>query len=636
MCGICGKLNFGRDKPVDQNLISRMGNLLKHRGPDDEGVFVKGNIGLGHRRLSVIDLSTGQQPMSNEPGSIWIVFNGEIYNFLDLREELRLKGHRFKTNSDTEVIIHLYEEYGTKCVSKLRGMFAFAIWDEGNQRLFLARDRIGKKPLFYSINKRSILFASEIKAILLDSSVGRSTNLEALHDYLSFLYIPSPKTAFSGIYKLPPAHILVCENGNIKRERYWDVRYTDKWQLSERAIQERLYELLIESVKLRLISDVPLGVFLSGGLDSSLIVAMMSKILDHPVKTFSIGIQDNKYNELPYARIVAKRFKTEHHEFIVKPDAVNILPKLIWHFDEPFGNPTALPTYYLSEMTREHVKVALNGDGGDELFAGYEKYAAHNLLKYYRLVPKMIRQRLVKKLFGLFPEGNSPKSLIRRMKSVTEDSFLPPDEAYAFGMSYFKNLMKKELYSPMMKKAGGGINSLDFLLQYYNSANADNPLDRMLYTDLMTYLPEDLLPKVDRPTMAHGLEGRSPLLDHVLVEFAARIPTKLKLNGITFAALKHIEKSVAQGLLPSQILHREKIGFIIPVGNWLRKDLRELSNDLLLSKQFEERGYFKMGVVRQMLEDHQTGKVDHTYRLWALLNLELWHLQYIDKNITIL
>ena len=631
MCGICGKLNFDLDKPVEESLIRQMCAVIAHRGPDDEGVYIDKNVGLGNRRLAIIDLSpAGHQPMSNEDKSIWITFNGAIYNFPELRERLKKQGHLFSSNSDTETIVHLYEEHGTDCVKHLRGMFAFAIWDSSNQRLFLARDRVGQKPLVYTVVNNSLVFGSEIKCILQDPSVSREVDLEAIHHYLTYQYVPNPRTAFSDIKKLPPGHILVCEKGRIKVERYWDLSYVPKVRMSEGEYCERILELLREATKMRLISDVPLGAFLSGGVDSSSVVAMMSPLSGEPVKTYSVGFEEQSFNELEYARIVAERFGTDHHEFIVKPNAIEVLPKLIWHYNEPYADSSAIPTYYVAKVTRQHVTVALNGDGGDESFGGYDRYIANKLADYYQRIPVFIREGVIARLVKKLPESTERKDLIKRMKRFTAAIPYSPERRYTHWMCRgFDNTEKHWLYSTEFRERMARSDSIDLLVNIYSKAKAIDFADKTFYADVMTYLPNDLLVKVDIASMAHSLEARSPYLDHRLMEFAASIPPNLKLKGMT---TKHILKKALANILPPEILHREKMGFGVPIGCWFRHELKDLAYDVLLDPRSVQRGYFDMGFVKEMLDEHVFGKVDHGYRIWTLLNLELWHRMFIDSD----
>lgn len=629
MCGICGKININNREVVDARLIHKMTEVLKHRGPDDEGIYINGNVGIGHRRLSIIDLSKdARQPMSNEDKSIWIVCNGEIYNFQELRKVLEKKGHIFCSRSDTEVIIHLYEELGTDCVEKLRGMFAFCIWDEKRKRLFLARDRIGQKPLNYAIKNGNIIFASEIKSILQDPEISREVDINALDSYLTYQYVPAPETMFSGINKLPPAHSLVWENGKIKIERYWNLNFQNKINMAEDEFCQRILDLLTEATKIRLVSDVPLGVFLSGGIDSSAIVGLMSKLSTHPVKTFSIGFEEETFNELKYARKVAKIFATDHHEYIVKPEALNILPKIIWHFNEPFADSSCIPTYYLSKMTRQEVTVALNGDGGDETFAGYERYVANKIANIYNLIPQSIRKNLVSFITTVLPESTRRKDFIKRFKRFAKANDSSRERRYARWMSIFDDDLKSNLYSEKLKNRLKGIDSWNYLLDVYRQSDANNFIDATLFVDIMTYLPGDLLVKIDISSMANSLEARSPFLDHKLMEFAASIPSNLKLKGWT---TKYLLKKALTKILPKDILNRRKAGFGVPIGTWFRQELKDYAYDILLSEKSLKRGYFKKEAIKRILDEHTKGKIDHGARIWSLINFELWHQMFIDN-----
>lgn len=628
MCGILGKISFDPTRPVEEALLRRMCQVLRHRGPDGEGIYLKGPVGLGHRRLAIIDLSeAGRQPMPNEDGTLWITFNGEIYNFLELRDDLLKMGHCFRSKTDTEVILHLYEEKGVECLNDLRGMFAFAIWDEKAKTLFLARDRLGKKPLFYYLDHEKFLFASEPKAILQDPDVKGEPDLEAIHHYLTYGYVPSPYSAFKGIKKLPPAHYLLLKDGSIQVERYWRLSYKKQGSGEEEFCQE-LRERLKEAVKVRLVSDVPLGAFLSGGIDSSAIVAFMSMLSSEPVKTFSIGFEEEEYNELPYARLVAKRFGTDHHEFIVKPEAVEILPKLVWHYNEPFADSSAIPTYYLAKMTREHVTVALNGDGGDENFAGYDRYVANRMACRYDRLPRLVRKALERGA-DRFLRSSRPGSLRNRARRFFEAISEEPRRRYSRWMSHFNNERKEDLYTEAFQQEVKGLDSVDLLLTAYEASDAPDFVDATLDVDVQMYLPDDLLVKVDIATMAHGLEARSPLLDHQFMEFTASLPSALKLKG---KVQKYLFKKALKGLLPDEILHRPKKGFGVPLDHWFRHDLREMAYDVLLDRRSLERGYFKREAVERLLDEHCQGRRAWHYLLWNLLMLELWHRMFIEEG----
>jgi asparagine synthase (glutamine-hydrolysing) len=622
-----------RDRTVDGELLRSMASVINHRGPDDEGIYVKSNVGLAHKRLSILDLSSaGHQPMSNEDGSIWIVFNGEIYNFLDLREDLHKKGHTYRSRTDTETIIHLYEEKGVECVNDLRGMFAFAIWDENKKRLFCARDRAGKKPFVYAHTEDGLVFASEIKSLLKDPTLKRSLDYSAIHHYLTYQYVPSPMSIFKSIKKLPPAHMLIYEGGDLKIKRYWNLSYRNKLQLSSvDEYGERFRDLFEEAVKIRLRSDVPLGAFLSGGIDSSLVVAVMSQLMDQPVKTFSIGFEEEGYDEVAFARLIAQKYQTDHHEFTVKPDAVNILPQIVWNYNEPFADSSAVPTYYVSKMTRDFVTVALNGDGGDESFAGYERYLADKLADYYRRVPPFIREGIIRRAVDKLPHSTNRRNFFRRLKRFVKGISEPPERRYVRWICFFDNEMKGDLYTPSFKDLNRELDSVDLTVKWYEQADAEQFLDRTLFVDVMSYLPEDLLVKVDIASMAHSLEARSPFLDHKVMEFAASLPANLKLKGME---TKFLLKDTLSDIVPKEILQRKKMGFGVPLDVWFRNDLKEMAYDVLLDQKSIERGYFRKEYVSKMLDEHVSKQYDHSYRIWALLFLELWHKMFIDGTLS--
>ena len=626
MCGIYGILNFNKG-PVDQDVLKAMSDVLKHRGPDDEGIYINANVGLGHRRLAIIDLDTGHQPMHNEDKTISIVFNGEIYNFKDLKQDLEKKGHRFSTKSDAEVIIHLYEDYGTGCLKYLRGMFAFALWDGKKEKLFLARDRLGQKPLCYTEKNNQFIFASEIKAVLKVPGIQKKVNLEAMHHYLTYQYVPSPSTMFEGIKKLPPAHFLVWEKGKITIARYWELDFQTKVNMAQEDYERHIFNLLEESVKLRLISDVPVGAFLSGGIDSTIIVGIMAKLLTKPIKTFSIGFEERAYNELKFAGIAAKHFGTDHHEFIVKPDVLKILPKLIWHYNEPFADSSAIPTYYVAQKTREHVTVALNGDGGDECFGGYPRYQAVKLAQFFDKIPDCLGKKFMGAVANSLPESSEQKTLLRRTKRFFQTLTLSPGKRYIHWISSFDNERKNRLYSHDMKKAVGNIDSCHILEDIYSKIDSPDFLDKTFYVDIMSYLPDDLLVKVDIAAMANSLEARSPFLDHKLMESCAAMPSNLKLKGFTG---KYILKKTFKDILPQQILRRKKMGFGVPISRWFRNELKDYLSGTLLDNISLKRSYFNQNYVKQLLGEHSQGRCDHGTRLWALLNLELWHRMFID------
>jgi asparagine synthase (glutamine-hydrolysing) len=630
MCGISGKLYFDPARAVERSVLERMNAVLAHRGPDDAGIHCDGPIGLAHRRLSVIDLSpAGHQPMANEDGTIWIAFNGEIYNFQSLRPDLVRRGHRFRSHTDTEVILHLYEDHGADCLRFLRGMFALAIWDGPRRQLFLARDRLGKKPLSYQWDARAFRFASEVKAILQDSEVETRPDPVMISQYLTYGYVPGSGSAFQGIHKLPPGHYLTCCDGRVEVVRYWRLRRDRKAVRSEDDWCHEIVERLEEAVRLRMTSDVPLGAFLSGGVDSSAVVALMSRAGVGRVKTFSIGFEEREYDELKYARAVADRFGTEHHEFVVRPDAAAILPKLAWHYDEPFGDSSAVPTYYVAQMTRTHVTVALTGDAGDENFGGYERYLATRMAASFDRWPgaQLFRQAIRSSL-PVLPRGGSRTSSVFRWRRFLEGLTETPERRYARWLCRLAD-GPTELYTPEFLDASGGTDALEPLLAAFRESEAPDVGDATLGVDVGLYLPDDILVKVDIATMAHSLEARSPFLDHEFMEFAATIPFALKVRGRT---TKHILKRALTGLLPDEVLRRPKMGFGVPVDHWLRHELKDVAYDTLLSSRAVGRGYFRPDTIRRMLDDHVAERRSWDALLWALLMLELWHRTYLDDD----
>lgn len=629
MCGIAGRYNFASGAPASPEAIAAMCQLMAHRGPDGHGVRVEGPLGLGHRRLSIIDLSdAGRQPMSYQDGKLWISFNGEIYNFAALREELEREGHAFRSRTDTEVVLAAYLQWGLPFLKRLRGMFAFALWDARRRRLLLARDRVGKKPLFYRLDQHGIAFASESRAFLADTGFEPRANAEALLHYLSFHYVPTPMSGFDGVRKLPPAHYLVVEDGNVAVERYWRLSYRQKCSLSEDEACEELRHRLEEAVRLRLVSDVPLGAFLSGGIDSASVVALMSRVGTSRVKTFSIGFEEAEYNELAFARQVASRYDTDHHEFIVRPDAAAILPKLVWHYGEPYADSSAVPTYYLAELTRRHVTVALNGDAGDESFAGYERYLANQLATRLARWPAGVRGPLTA-ILRRIPRQGGPKSLGVRLGRLVDAWSKPLGQRYAAWVMGFTPEMLARVCTESFLDATGRVDTAQHIVGAFERAEADNVLDATLDVDVQTYLPDDLLVKVDVATMAHSLEGRSPFLDHELMEFAASLPPGLKLRGRT---TKYLLKRAMRPLVPAPILERRKMGFGVPLDHWFRADLREMARDLLLSPRALQRGYFREEAVRSLLDDHAEGRALWHHQLWNLLMLELWQREFIDRR----
>jgi asparagine synthase (glutamine-hydrolysing) len=621
MCGIAGIMSFD-GKPVSLEELREMCAALIHRGPDDEGFYLgKGKgVGLGMRRLSIIDLQTGRQPVHNEDGTVWVVFNGEIYNFRDLRRTLEQRGHVFSTATDTEVIVHLYEDFGPQCVEHLRGMFAFALWDDHRKTLLLARDRLGIKPLYYAVVNGRLLFASELKAILQVPEVERSLNWQAVSHLFTSLTTPPAESIIAGVRKLEPGHLLTASPGKEPQiKRYWEVRFEPDYSRSEEDYAEELRELLQESVSLHLVSDVPLGVFLSGGIDSSAIVATMARLAPGPIKTFSIGFPDRDFNELDYARLVAKRFGTDHHELILEPDVVDNLEDLAWYLDEPFGDPSAIPTYMVSKLAAEHVTVVLSGDGGDELFAGYDRYLVEGRERRFRFVPARIK-RVLGLLSRLMPEGMSGRNLLRHFS-------LPEVERYLDALTLFRFEDKQHLFR---NEALERISHYDpCRLEAEELKHADRHwLTRLQALDLMRYLPLDILAKVDRMSMAHSIEARVPLLDHKVVEFAATIPPELRLrNGTT----KYIFKRAMRGVLPDSILNRPKHGFGVPLGRWFRGQLGNFVRELLLSETSRQRGIFNTTYIEQLVQRHENGR-DLDIHLWTVISFELWCRTFLDRG----
>jgi asparagine synthase (glutamine-hydrolysing) len=628
MCGICGIHSSSGVQPDELNNMLRS---IAHRGPDDEGYYLEGTIGLGNRRLSIIDIPGGKQPLCNEDKTVWIVCNGEIYNYKQLRRNLENIGHVFRSNSDTEVIIHLYEEYGPSCVEELNGMFAFGLWDQRHQRLVLARDRIGQKPLYYAQDGHRFLFGSEIKAILAASNNQREIDYESLHHYLSLRFIPPPKTFFRNIYKLPPAHILIFQDNEIRISQYWQFSFNHKLETNETDLLEGLRHKLGETIRSHLVSDVPVGAFLSGGLDSSMIVAMLAKDFNIRLQTFAIGVAEADFNELPFAEMVAKECQTTHYEECVAPDLIQSLPKMIWHIDEP-SDPIAACMFHSARLASKHVKVVLGGDGGDELFAGFDRYRGSGYIHAYRRIPEILRLKVIGPFLNNIPDSFTYKSLTQKMRWVHQLSLMPnPGREYAEATCFFRfsHSNKKELFSTDLWNQVADIDAADVIVNYYDDNNASDAVDRMLYADMMTRLPEHSLMLTDRMTMAHGLEARSPFLDHKLVEYMASFPSSLKIrNGET----KYILRKLAEGYLPKPIVQRKKQGFMFPVAYWFRNELHPFLREVLLNSHFVKGGIFQKGYVQSLLDEHKSQKTDHHVRLWMLLNLEIWHQIYFEHK----
>ncbi|MFN2578904.1 MAG: asparagine synthase (glutamine-hydrolyzing) [Pyrinomonadaceae bacterium] len=627
MCGITGIVRSDGAR-IDPELLARMNDAIRHRGPDDDGFYLNDGVGLGMRRLSIIDLKGGHQPIHNSDRTAWIVFNGEIYNYRELRKQLENRGHQFYTDSDTEAIVHAYDEFGTDCPKYLRGMFAFAIWDERARSLFLARDRVGKKPLLYAQSKGQLVFGSEFMALLQHPDVGRDVNYEAIHHYLSFICVPAPLTAYQAIRKLEPGHSLVWKNGEIKLERYWQLDFSRKIAISEEDAGARVVDLLRDAVRVRLMSEVPLGAFLSGGIDSSAIVALMAQESAEKVKTFSIGFDEQDFSELHHARRVAEYVGAEHHEFIVRPDAMEILPTLVEHYGEPFADSSAIPSYYVSRETRKYVTVALNGDGGDECFAGYERYAAMNLAqRYAKLLPAVIRNGVIRNVARALPEFRSRANPLRKAQRFIDAASMGPVQRYLRWVSAFDEAAKVNLYSEDFRSQTAPFSTIAFIEPWFAKANGAGIVDASLLTDTMTYLPNDLLVKMDIASMSVSLEARSPFLDHRLMEFAASLPEGLKLRGMT---TKYLLKRVLKKFVPEENLTRAKMGFGVPIGHWFRGTMQPFLRETLLSDKALGRGLFNRDRVRQLIDQHVANKVNHEHRLWSLLMLELWFQRFID------
>ena len=629
MCGITGYVN-ANGGVVERSVLERMNRAIAHRGPDDDGFYLNENVGLAMRRLSIIDVAGGHQPIHNADKTKWIVFNGEIYNYQFLRDDLEKRGHQFYTKSDTETLIHLYDEYGEDCLRHLRGMFALAIWDETDKSLFLARDRVGKKPVLYSHQANGdLIFGSEFQAVLQHPSVSREVDMQAIDSYFSYLCVPAPQTAFKQIRKLEPGHWLKWKAGRVETKRYWQPDFSKKIKITETEAIEETTRILRESTRLRMISEVPLGAFLSGGVDSSAVVALMAQESSSPVKTFSIGFEEEDFSELKYAKRVAEHVGAEYHEFIVRPNALDVLPTLVEHYGEPYADSSAIPTYYVSKETRKHVTVALNGDGGDESFAGYERYAAMRIAEAYHRVPKALRRVFIEAPVNFLPTSELKRSRFRDAKRFLQAANLPQTERYFRWMSTFNRDAKQELYTNDFAHAVAGQNASHFLDDWFARANGTGTLDATLLTDQMTYLPNDLLVKVDIASMANSLEARSPFLDHNLIEFAASLPEQMKMSGFE---TKSLLKKVAARLVPREVVYRKKMGFGVPIGKWFRGEMKDFVHGVLLSEKSLKRGIVRPEMIEKYVEDHTSAKRDHSFQIWTMLMLELWFQRFIDRQ----
>jgi asparagine synthase (glutamine-hydrolysing) len=627
MCGICGIAYFDSSRRIDASYIEVMTDSLAHRGPDNRGTWIKGQVGLGHRRLSIIDLTpAGHQPLSNETGEVWITYNGEIYNFPKIRKELEAKGHRFFSRTDTEVIIHLYEEEGYRCLDRLRGMFAFALWDEKKQELFLARDRIGQKPVYYYVDNEKLIFASEIKSIFSSGLVEKEIDYEAIYQYLHLGYVPHPKTGFKGIKKLPPGHQIILKEKRLKLEQYYHTEghFSKKLNLDENELCERLVDKLKEATKIRMIADVPVGLLLSGGIDSTAIATLASNI-NGSINTFTVGFEDEFYDERKEALAMAKTLSSVHHELFIKPDVTNILPKIAKAYDEPFADPSAIPSYYISELASQHVKVVLNGDGGDEVFAGYGEYVQGLVGSGLANIPSSI--------CSIFPKLLNQKS-DGKLKSLSQVLSLggnPIEYIFAhlrFAIPYAK---LNSVLNPEFRALVNSLNPVDHLIKYFKDLDNNDTINTMLAVDQRTFLPDDLLFKIDIATMTHGLEARSPFLDHHLIEFVSRIPGSQKIKGLK---KKYILKRAMKGLLPAELLKRPKHGFDVPVSGWLKGILKGLCADIIQSNHLIHQ-LFQKHRLQTMFNEHINGANDYGRFFWMIIMLYFWSEQFHRDNVHI-
>ncbi|MDM8514655.1 asparagine synthase (glutamine-hydrolyzing) [Desulfobacterales bacterium HSG16] len=630
MCGIAGIIQGWEASSISEQL-RKMTDILSHRGPDGHGIHVDGPVGLGHRRLSIIDLVAGSQPMSCQNENLWITYNGEVYNFKEIRENLEKKGHVFLTESDTEVLLHAYEAYGENCVDYFRGMFAFAIWDKKNRSLFCARDRLGKKPFYYYFDKNRLVFGSEIKSILQADGIERELDMSALKDYLTYLYVPFPKTIFKKIFKLPPAHCMTVRVSDtdsftldISVRPYWDLDYRPDYSMTEEKCMEELEERLVQSVKLRLVSDVPLGAFLSGGIDSSAVVAMMSNVMDTPVKTFSIGFEESDFSELEYARMVAQRYGTDHHEIIVKPESIDVINKLAWQYDEPFADPSALPTYYVSKAASEHVTVILSGDGGDETFAGYDRYS--NYFKFMKadVIPAKLRSMIFKTISEKMPYGMKGQGILRHLSRQDFSRFAGMITHSQPG--YFKDLFHEDVCRSSESAPEFYNEDFRFLKRFYDDSRGAATLSRLQYMDVKAYLAEDILTKVDRASMLCSLETRAPLLDHTLLEWIGTIPSEFHMKN---SEKKYILKRSLEKHLPNEILYRKKMGFNMPT-TWFKDEFTEYCSDLLLSDRFKNRRLFNPVFIEKLLSGSSKPGRDLSEKIWSLVFFEQWCINWLD------
>jgi asparagine synthase (glutamine-hydrolysing) len=627
MCGICGLID---PAGVREGALDAMLGQLVHRGPDDQGVHLKGPVGLGHRRLSIIDLSQGHQPISNEDESVWIVLNGEIYNYRGLREELIARGHRFRTHSDTEVIVHLWEEEGPACVERLRGMFAFALWDDRRQQLFAARDHLGQKPFFYTETRNGLAFASEIKALLAADPSLAELDPEALEEYLALRIVTPPRTMFRRVRKLPPAHFLTWDaRAGLRISRYWDLSYGPKMGGSDEQLVDALEEQLVESLRLHMVSDVPVGAFLSGGLDSTLVVGLLERhVLDAPIDTFAGKLDYGDFDESPAARAVAERYGTRHHEQAISPSLVSLLPKLLWHLDEP-SDALSVCSYLIAALARRHVKVVLGGDGGDELFGGYDRYYGNRYANLYATMPAALRRHVLGPVLDRLGHGGWYKSRAHQLRWLHQMSFLEGGDRYAasLGYFYFGEPERRALLGPAVSSAG--FDPYAAIADAYDRADAEDPIDRMLYADSQLRMTDHSVMILDRMSMAHGLEARCPFLDHELAAFCARLPMRVKVRG---RQLRWIQKRLAERYLPEEVLKRPKQGFASALPYMLRDEYRLLFDLFLRDSHLAQAEVLRPAQIERLLAEHESGSADHGNRLWLLLSAEVWYRMYLEGS----
>jgi asparagine synthase (glutamine-hydrolysing) len=633
MCGITGILQLDGSSP-SKPILERMTRTLVHRGPDGEGFHIEGPIGLGHRRLSIIDLSSaGTQPICNEDRSIWITYNGEIYNFMQIRSVLQSRGHVFSSHTDSEVIVHAYEEWGVACLQKFNGMFAFGLWDEKKGTLWLVRDRLGVKPLFYCQLPNVFLFGSECKAILAHPQVNRQVDIQALAYFLGLNYTPAPFTLFKQIRQILPGNYLIVErSGKVTQEKYWDIQYQENdYSKNENEYLQEFNQLLEDSIKLRLVSDVPFGAFLSGGIDSSAVSYWMGKNLKEPLKTFTIGFNEPSFDELNYARKVAEVLGAEHHEMMIQANAAEILPKIVWHSEEPTADSSMIAVYYLAQMTRQYVTMVQSGDGADEILAGYETYQAYTLRKLYQSIPKFLRSHVFPPLIHALPSSDAKVSLDARLKRFIKGAEIEEEVAHGAWRMIFDASERQQLLAPIWDNVEAHSDFLDLYRSAFERTNAKNPLNRMLYVDTRFYLPNDMLVKMDRMSMAHGLEAREPYLDYRLVEFAATLPPNLKLKNLRHK--KYLLKKSMDGRLPKEIIWRKKAGLNLPNARWIKGELKPFVMDTLSDSAVNQMGFLDPAAVGLILNNHFSGKAENSHKIWCLLTLALWWQQFIKGHI---